>query len=207
MDLHRRLSDLAYSDVESVARCAPPAPPTKLRSAKTEDTHVHTCKALLAIRRIGDLLPLPSNIVTQTPFIICMIANTLVAHLSACRYLFRGHALQLERERVRSSMGALRALGEYWPLGKRTYREMGIIAREILHLSDQDIPRVEPRIETPQRESVPLRTSPQPPETSPPIVSEMLLDPYASFFDFSHLSENVLSTCDEFLAMEDLYQG
>lgn len=82
-----------------------------------------------------------ANITTQSPFIICMIANTMVAHFSACRYLFRGRTLQLERERIRSSMGAIRALGEYWPLGKRTYSEMGIIAREILCLSDKDIPR------------------------------------------------------------------
>lgn len=194
--------------MESVARCAPPAPPAKLRSVKSEDTHVHTCKALLAIRRIGDLLPLPSNIVTHTPFVICMIANILVAHLSACRYLFRGHTLQLERERVRSSMGTLRVLGEYWPLGKRTYREMGIIAREILDLSDQDIPRVRPRVASPQQ----VGSQPSPPAPAPPLVlaptttTEISTDPYVSFFDFSHLSENMLSTCDEFLAMEDLYR-
>jgi hypothetical protein len=29
-------------------------------------------------------------------------------------------------------MGSLKTLGEYWPLGKRTYQELGLIAREIL---------------------------------------------------------------------------
>lgn len=141
VDLHRRLSDLAYFEIESVARCAPPPPPSKLRSPRLSETRLHTSKALLAIQRIGELLPIPSTLITHTPFLICMIANTMVAHLSACRYLFRGHILQLERERIRSSMGALRVLGECWPLGKRTYREMGVIAREILGLLDTDIPR------------------------------------------------------------------
>ncbi|RYP21646.1 hypothetical protein DL765_002107 [Monosporascus sp. GIB2] len=143
VDLHRRFSDLAYCEVESVSRCAPPAPPSNLRSLKPGDTRLHTSKALLAIRRMGDLLALPPNLPSQTPFLICMIANTMVAHLSACRYLFKGSALQLERERIRSSMGALRVLGEYWPLGRRTYREMGIIAREVLGLSEKDIPQVQ----------------------------------------------------------------
>ncbi|RYO89708.1 hypothetical protein DL766_001437 [Monosporascus sp. MC13-8B] len=143
VDLHRRLSDLAYCEVESVSRCAPPAPPSNLRLLKPGDTRLHTSKALLAIRRMGDLLALPPNLPSQTPFLICMIANTMVAHLSACRYLFKGSALQLERERIRSSMGALRVLGEYWPLGRRTYREMGIIAREVLGLSEKDIPQVQ----------------------------------------------------------------
>ncbi|RYP65791.1 hypothetical protein DL769_006211 [Monosporascus sp. CRB-8-3] len=143
VDLHRPLSDLAYFEVESVARCTPPAPPSNLRSLKLGDTRLHTSKALLAIRQMGDLLALPSTLPSQTPFLVCMIANTMVAHLSACRYLFKGSALQLERERIRSSMGALRVLGEYWPLGKRTYREMGIIAREILGLSEKDIPRLQ----------------------------------------------------------------
>lgn len=68
-----------------------------------------------------------------------MIANTTIAHLSACKYLFRDKALQIEREKIRLSMGALKTLGDFWPLGKRTYREIGIIAREILALADQDI--------------------------------------------------------------------
>lgn len=36
-------------------------------------------------------------------------------------------------------MGVLKTLSEHWPLGKRTYREIGVIAREILSLADRDI--------------------------------------------------------------------
>lgn len=174
----------------------------KPRSSSSEDAHVHTTKALLAIRRIGDLLPLPPNIVTQTPFTICMVANTLVAHLSACRYLFRGRALQLERERVRSSMGALHALGEYWPLGKRTYREMGVIAREILGLADRDIPRPQPRLETPPQQQQEQEAPPRPASSS--LLPEMQLDLDAGLFDFQNLSPGMLTSCEAFLALNDV---
>lgn len=45
----------------------------------------------------------------------------------------------MEREKIRLSMGVLKTLSEHWPLGKRTYREMGVIAREVLSLADRDI--------------------------------------------------------------------
>lgn len=45
----------------------------------------------------------------------------------------------MEREKIRLSMGVLKTLSEHWPLGKRTYREIGIIARENLSLTDRDI--------------------------------------------------------------------
>ena len=35
-------------------------------------------------------------------------------------------------------MGVLRVLGDVWPLGERTYREMGTIAKELLYLGDKD---------------------------------------------------------------------
>ena len=106
---------------------------------KPVEAHIHTSKVLLAIEKIIGLLTLPTRLVTHTPFIICMIANTTIAHLSACRYLFRDRTLQMEREKIRLCMGVLKTLSEHWPLGKRTYREIGIIAREILSLADRDI--------------------------------------------------------------------
>lgn len=36
-------------------------------------------------------------------------------------------------------MGVLKTLGENWQAGKRKYHELGVIAREILSLMDEDI--------------------------------------------------------------------
>jgi hypothetical protein len=65
-----------------------------------------------------------------------MISNLVIAHLAACRFHYQGQTLKLARERIRLSMGALKVLGEYWTMGQRTYREVGIVAREILGLKD-----------------------------------------------------------------------
>ncbi|KAF2003847.1 hypothetical protein P154DRAFT_72807 [Amniculicola lignicola CBS 123094] len=137
-DLHRELSSLKYSPIESVSLCAPPPPPENNCTIK-EDAHTHTAKILYAVSRLNDLLTLPTRLATHTPFIICMIANMTIAHLSACRYVFVEPQLSLEREKIRLNMGVLKLLGEYWPAGKREYTSLGIIATEILGLADEEI--------------------------------------------------------------------
>ncbi|EAW14986.1 putative C6 transcription factor [Aspergillus clavatus NRRL 1] len=134
VDLHRQLSTLAYSTIEAVSYCAPPAPPDSLRGCNTPECQLHTRRVLHAIEQFESLLTLPANIAGHTPFIICMVANVAIAHLSACRYVFQGQELQLNRERIRVTMGVLKTLGVYWPLGKRTYQEISVVAREILSL-------------------------------------------------------------------------
>ncbi|KAE8154318.1 hypothetical protein BDV25DRAFT_116266 [Aspergillus avenaceus] len=141
VDVHRQLSTLEYSPVESVAHCAPPPPSAALGHGR-QDRQLHTAKVLRSIEQFNDLLTLPTNIAVHTPFIICMIANIVIAQLSACRFVFKGHQLRLARERVRMSMGSLKVLSEFWPMGSRTYQEVGIIAREILGLVDRN-PRLD----------------------------------------------------------------
>ena len=96
---------------------------------------MHTVKCTQAINSIDELLTLPSNITTHSPFIICMIANVTIAHLSACRFIFSGDRRAKGREKIRLTMGTLKRLSEHWTLGERTYREIGIIARELLSLA------------------------------------------------------------------------
>jgi hypothetical protein len=68
-----------------------------------------------------------------------MIANMTIAHLSACRYTFREPRLALERDKIRLNMGVLKMLGEFWPAGRREYDTMGVIARDILGLGEEEI--------------------------------------------------------------------
>lgn len=138
VDLHRELSSLKYLPIEAVSKCAPPPPPECNQMIK-EDTHLHTSKILFAVEKLNGLLTLPTRFTTHTPFIICMIANMTIAHLSACRYVFKEPKLEEERDKIRLNMGVLKMLGEFWPAGQREYREMGIIAREILALADEEI--------------------------------------------------------------------
>lgn len=139
VDIHRPLSNLAYSAVESASRCAPPSPPAHTANSDVALLALHTSKILCGIEAVNKLLTFSGSLKAHSPFIICMIANTTIAYLSACRYVLRDQALKMARERIRLNMGVLRALGECWPLAKRTYTEVGVIPREILCLEDQDI--------------------------------------------------------------------
>lgn len=49
-------------------------------------------------------------------------------------------------------MGTLKRLSEHWILGKRTYREIGIIAREILCLDSSKAQDSEPSVLPPTEE-------------------------------------------------------
>lgn len=97
-------------------------------------------KCLSAIQNLDQLLTLPTNLHIHTPFLICMVANATIAHLSACRFLHQGEKLATSREKIRLTMGTLKRLGEYWSLGKRTFQELGVIAREILCLTADSAP-------------------------------------------------------------------
>ncbi|CAG8257515.1 unnamed protein product [Penicillium salamii] len=135
VEIHRPLSALTHSAIESFSRCAPLAPSERLKCNNTKERDLHTLKCTTAIDGIDELLTLPSNMRNHSPFIICMIANVTIAHLSACRFVYSGERRSKSREKIRLTMGTLKRLSEHWILGKRTYREIGIVAREILSLS------------------------------------------------------------------------
>ncbi|OQE11083.1 hypothetical protein PENVUL_c003G02784 [Penicillium vulpinum] len=135
IEIHRPLSALTHSAIESVSHCAPIAPPEQLKCNNAKERDLHTVKCTQAINSIDELLTLPANMKNHSPFIICMIANVTIAHLSACRFIFSEDLRSKGREKIRLSMGTLKRLSEHWTLGKRTYREIGIIARELLSLA------------------------------------------------------------------------
>lgn len=94
-----------------------------------------------------------------------MIANVTIAHLSACRFVYEGKKLTRGRDKIRLTMGILKRLSEHWALGKRTYHEIGIIAREILCLTTDKIHAralTIPEIEEPQLDLGPLNMLPGP---------------------------------------------
>lgn len=83
-----------------------------------------------------------------------MIANVTIAHLSACRFVYEGKKLRQCREKIRLTMSVLKRLSEHWTLGKRTYQEIGVISREVLRLTTDNIRAPEPmmisEVEEPQ---------------------------------------------------------
>ncbi|KAL2819561.1 hypothetical protein BDW59DRAFT_151348 [Aspergillus cavernicola] len=202
VDLHRQLSTLAYTPIEAIAHCTPPPPPESLRGCNSVECQLHTAKVLRAIDQLDDLLTLPTNIATHTPFIICMIANTVIAHLAACRFHYHGRQLKLARERVRLSMGALKVLGEFWPMGLRTYKEVGIVAREILGLNDH-LKQVTSQ-EVPVQAAVPLLEAEAEREQEPEPVPELEIPDISSFHDQSSFVDmQLLDTNFDFCGLFD----
>jgi hypothetical protein len=67
-----------------------------------------------------------------------MIANTAIAHLSAYKWVYAGPRLSIERERIRLVVAVLKRISDIWPLGRRTYREVVVVARDILGGSNGD---------------------------------------------------------------------
>jgi hypothetical protein len=138
IDTHRQLSSLKYFTIESISKCVPPPPPGCNESIK-DDAHIHTSKILFAADKINSLLTLPTRFTEHTPFIICMITTASIAQLSACQYIFKEPRLSLEREKIRLNMGVLKMMGEVWASGTREYQAMGVIAREILSIQEDEV--------------------------------------------------------------------
>ncbi|KAL2836755.1 hypothetical protein BJX68DRAFT_273386 [Aspergillus pseudodeflectus] len=164
VDLNRELSSLLHTSIESISRRTPRAPPLSRDLSWSSSTtpgpsssstanpwsshssqpgptaiHLHTTKVLTAIEKMNALLTLTlptTQLATHSPFIICMIANTAIAHLSAYKWVYAGPRLSIERERIRLVVAVLKRISDIWPLGRRTYREVVVVARDILGGAD-----------------------------------------------------------------------
>ena len=150
VDIHRYLSALAYDPIEAVSICSPPPPPERLAPIHQRDAHIHTARILQAIEQLTNLLTMPSPTITHTPFAICMVATTTIAHLSACKHVFSGDPgrLRVARERIRVAMGAMEAFAEIWPKGKMVLGQVKTVARELLNLGPtRSLPRAAEALE------------------------------------------------------------
>ncbi|KAM0718769.1 hypothetical protein Q7P37_005840 [Cladosporium fusiforme] len=145
VEFHRRLSSLKASPIDQPA------------------TNVHTVKCIQAIRKIDELLVLPTEVTTHSPFLICMIANVTIANLSACRLILQGKDLAQHRQRIRLTLGTLKTLSRYWMLGKRTYEEIGIIARDLLFPAGKSSASSANDTALPQACAMPIQPSPNTP--------------------------------------------
>ncbi|KAL4793945.1 hypothetical protein BDV19DRAFT_206962 [Aspergillus venezuelensis] len=219
VDLHRQQSSLSYSPIEAIAHCSPPPPPESLRGCNSPSCQLHTAKVLRAIDEFNELLTLPTNIKTHTPFIICMISNLVIAHLAACRFYYKDAELKMARERVRLSMGSLKVLGEVWSMGRRTYREVGIIARDILGLKgrengiQKDASALTPEIQLGRTERAPAAsTSSSTSIPDPPPPSQIMSDveypdipDVSTFYDPPSLADfQLLDTNFDFCGLWDM---
>jgi hypothetical protein len=121
--------------MECVSECAPP-PPEQLGDDRQRSYDFHTTKILEAANAAIDLFALPSPVFMHTPLVICGLTLSILAQISACTFVLKGAAYVAGRDRVRLGLGAVKEFGEVWPLGRKTMKEVKVIAREVLSLQN-----------------------------------------------------------------------
>lgn len=126
---HRPFSELLFNPLESISTCSTGPPP---RLPAQESVIVHTMRCLQAIEAQVRLIALPSQPLQHTPFIICMVTESAIPLLSACKFLFTGQKLLVARSQLRLMIGTLKRLAEAWPRAEKNMQELQAIAREVL---------------------------------------------------------------------------
>ncbi|KAF4632691.1 hypothetical protein G7Y89_g5442 [Cudoniella acicularis] len=142
--LHRPLSLLPYAPLEIHTTCAPPPPshllPLPLSLRKNTSTSIHTTTTLQSTYAVLTLVTLPgSQPTSHSPLTICFFTTATLAALSACAYFLEGKEWERMRDRVRLGLGALKAVGRVWKVGRRTERDSKAIARGALEVKRGDV--------------------------------------------------------------------
>jgi len=135
--LHRPRSRLLHSAVETLAKCAPPSPPEVIPSGQQHIYWLSTSKTLSAADTALRIFTLPTSVVNHSPLVICGVALSILAELSACSYVLHGSEYEAARSRIRLGIGTLREYGRTWPVGKQTLEEIKMIARAVFAQAEE----------------------------------------------------------------------
>jgi hypothetical protein len=87
--------------------------------------------------RALNLFTAPTACIRHTPLIVCAIAISILAELSACSYVLQGQQYDAARTRIRLGIGTLKEYGKVWPVGGQTLSEVKTIAREVFAMAAQ----------------------------------------------------------------------
>lgn len=144
--IHRPLSRLYHSPLESISSCTPPQLP---HEPVSEDDKTywktywqHTKKTLEAAEAAIALYALPCPIIHHTPLGICSISLSTMANISACAWVLKGEDAARTRDRVRLGLGALKTLGEVWSASRRVERETKAVARGVFEISKPGLTQI-----------------------------------------------------------------
>ena len=68
----------------------------------------------------------------HTPFVVCMLVNTVISLIAACKYELATTSTRVTRDEIRLGIGCLKSFATVWPRAERILREVQAIAREML---------------------------------------------------------------------------
>jgi hypothetical protein len=87
--------------------------------------------------RALNLFTAPTACIKHTPLMVCAVALSILAELSACSYVLQGQEYEAARTRIRLGIGTLKEYGKVWPTGSQTLSEVKTIAREVFAMTAQ----------------------------------------------------------------------
>lgn len=129
MASHRPFSSLAYSFEELTTTSFAPAVP--FMDAPKQGRPLHTARTLKACDMQTKLLAIPGPVERHSVLTGCIVASIATAQIAACKML-DDHALSIARDRVRLSIGYLKAMGTYWQTSATMAKEVRFVARSAL---------------------------------------------------------------------------
>jgi nicotinate-nucleotide pyrophosphorylase (carboxylating) len=131
VQLHRPQSSVTYSKEEWQTGFIP-CPPMNMIPTKHERRNVHTAKILRALEKQTQLLTLPSPLILHAPFTVCIVAGCATAHVATCALFPDDRRLEVGRDRLRLSIGAVRACADIWPLNRQMLADAQMVAKGTL---------------------------------------------------------------------------
>ncbi|OCK84401.1 hypothetical protein K432DRAFT_414025 [Lepidopterella palustris CBS 459.81] len=164
MNVHRPLSALSTVHREEFRTRLVPPKPIHVPPFRPHRRSAHTAKVLKATERQTQLLAISTPFILHSLFTLSIIAGIATVQVLTCKYFLEDKALAVSRDRVRLSIGALKAFAEIWPLGKVVMRDVKMVARETLPApqTHQSANLDPPEIEFPRDEfSLPIDPMPQ----------------------------------------------
>ena len=129
--MHRRFSGLLFDPAETFSSCPTTSYSDKFRASCAPGT-LHTLWCTRAASAQIRMLAQPIAPNMHTPFVVCMLVNTVISLIAACKYELATTSTRVTRDEIRLGIGCLKSFATVWPRAERILREVQAIAREML---------------------------------------------------------------------------
>ena len=135
ISLHKPLSDLALVENNHPTICSQvmTAPEPVLSQPE------HTSKAIRAANAIMHQTALPTALFFHCPSFMCALIMAASVYIPAYALENRQERLHVLHERLQLAVGALRTLGEVWPIAKAARAQIAAFARDTLYEKDHAV--------------------------------------------------------------------
>ena len=129
--IHRRFSGLLFDPAETFSSCPTTSYSDSIYASPAPGT-LHTLRCVTAASAQIRMLAQPVAPNTHTPFVVCMLVNTIISLIAACKYNLAPSGTRMTRDEIRLGIGCLKSFATVWPRAERVLGEVQAIAREIL---------------------------------------------------------------------------